>query len=506
MNTATEPRHFFEALKSSNHVDVASGTIRKVSLISLGEARGHKDEKGRKVFVDETTLEQVFAFCRQEGTIKVKTDHGSGVLSTIGYLDSFSQEPTRVVGNLHIYDAEPDAPRIFEIAAKNPTHLGISLEFTGLDEVDDRRCLARCDEVITAALVSDAAANKSLYTRKDLGTWDESKHNRDDDGKFGGGGGKADSGSDRDSGDKKNISGKSTSSSSTSLPAVKEAEQHEIAAYAASKAASAAATAATDAVYEARKTGNSKAVKEAEQHEIAAYAASKAASAAATAATDAVYEARKTSGGEGSLPKKLPYHFKFDTSKDSTQSKTPMPKATHKLSTDQEPEKKDLETPEPEKKEPTLGEVHSMLSSHMKDFEEFKSKFEDPNKVGDEGSTPKATSPDTEPQVAGDNDVPVKKDFADDADKEKESDEKKFERAAELGAEKAIKAFAARFGTKIPAAGAPASHKEPTVKTFAVLVDEAAKEFSGDKDKAMLHCLKKYPTEYAASRPVAAKK
>ena len=367
MNTATEPRHFFEALKSSNHVDAASGTIRKVSLISLGEARGHKDEKGRKVFVDETTLEQVFAFCRQEGTIKVKTDHGSGVLSTIGYLDSFSQEPTRVVGNLHIYDAEPDATRIFEIAEKNPTHLGISLEFTGLDEVDDRRCLARCDEVITAALVSDAAANKSLYSRK---------------------------------GD--------------------------------------------------------------------------------------------------------------DTSKDSTQSKTPMPKATNKLSTDQEPEKKDIETPEPEKKEPTLGEVHSMLSSHMKDFEEFKSKFEDPNKVGDEGSTPKATSPDTEPHTSGDNDIPVKKDFAGDADKDKEkdkeSDEKKLQRAAELGAEKAIKAFAARFGTKIPTSGAPASSAEPVVKTFAVLVDEATKEFAGDKDKAMLHCLKKYPTEYAASRPVAAKK
>ena len=469
MNTATEPRHFFEALKSSNHVDAASGTIRKVSLISLGEARGHKDEKGRKIFVDETTLEQVFAFCRQEGTIKVKTDHGSGVLSTIGYLDSFSQEPTRVVGNLHIYDAEPDAPRIFEIAAKNPTHLGISLEFTGLDEVDDRRCLARCDEVITAALVSDAAANKSLYMRKDLGTWDESKHDRSADGKFGGGGGaKSSPGKERE---EKEIASENKS---------REDEQVD----------------RDEARGGIPKKERPSSGKEREKKQIASENRARQ--------DEAIAEDK----ARGHAPKKLRYHFKFDTSKDSTQSKTPMPKATHKLSTNQESEKKHLETPEPEKKEPTLGEVHSMLSSHMKDFEEFRSKFEDPNEVGDEGSTPKAKSPDTEPHTSGDNDIPVKKDFADDADKDEdeESDEKKFERAAELGAEKAIKAFAARFGTKIPTAGAPASSAEPVVKTFAVLVDEATKEFAGDKDKAMLHCLKKYPKEYAAHRPVGDKK
>ena len=461
MNTATEPRHFFEALKSSNHVDAASGTIRKVSLISLGEARGHKDEKGRKLFVDETTLEQVFAFCRQEGTIKVKTDHGSGVLCTIGYLDSFSQEPTRVVGNLHIYDSEPDAPRIFEIAAKNPTHLGISLEFTGLDEVDDRRCLARCDEVITAALVSDAAANKSLYMRKDLGNWDESKHDRDEDGKFGGGGGgKAESGS--SSGDKK----------SSSKSSVQQDEEH---------------IAAIQKSAKEKQDALSPEDKKKADEEFAKQEA---------------YWANLTKP-----KKKMKYSFKFDRSKETIKTHKPMPKATHKLSTDQESEKRVLEDPEQEQKEPTLGEVHSMLSSHMKDFEEFKSKFEDPNEVGDEDSAPKATSPYTEPNASGDDDAPAKKDFADeDADKSKKVDEKKLQRAAELGAEKAIKAFAARFGTKIPTAGAPASSAEPVVKTFSVLVDEATKEFSGDKDKAMLHCLKKYPKEYAAHRPVGDKK
>ena len=113
--------------------------------------------------MDQTCLDQIFEFCQSSETIKVKIDHGSGVFSTAGYVDNFFREASRVTANLHIYETEDEAPRIFEIARTNPRHMGISLEFVGEDEIDGRKILARCSEVMTAALVSDPAANRSLF-------------------------------------------------------------------------------------------------------------------------------------------------------------------------------------------------------------------------------------------------------------------------------------------------------------------------------------------------------
>jgi len=155
---------FLEQIDTEALVDENDSTIHSVSLISLGEAKGHRSDKtGAKVFVDKTTLEQVYQCCKSCGTIKVKVDHGSGVFSTIGYVDQFTLEDSRVIGDLHIYDSEEESPKIFEIARKNPSHMGLSLEFLGIDEEMNGRCMARCDEVITAALVSDPAANSSLF-------------------------------------------------------------------------------------------------------------------------------------------------------------------------------------------------------------------------------------------------------------------------------------------------------------------------------------------------------
>lgn len=143
-------------------IDADSGTIKGVSMISLGEAKGHD------MFVDATTLQQVFNKSVEMGTVKVKADHGSGVFATIGYMDNFSLTADKVLGDMHIYEAEPEKPRIFEIADKNPDHLGVSIEFSGDDERIDGTLFARCTELITAALVSDPAANKSLFSKKTI--------------------------------------------------------------------------------------------------------------------------------------------------------------------------------------------------------------------------------------------------------------------------------------------------------------------------------------------------
>ena len=152
---------------NSTTIDADAGTISGVSLISIGEARGHRStESGMKLMVDQTTLQGVYDCCCSMGSVKVKLDHGSGILSTIGFFDGFALGGDKVTANLHIYDAEPEAQRIFEIAEKNPQHMGISLEFLGVDQEDpmEKVSYARCTEVLTAALVSDPAANASLFS------------------------------------------------------------------------------------------------------------------------------------------------------------------------------------------------------------------------------------------------------------------------------------------------------------------------------------------------------
>ena len=147
------------------NIDSANSTIKKVSLISIGEARGHKLESGEQIWVDGKTLNQVFDCLTQMGTLKLKVDHGSGVMSTAGWIDGFEKKGSKIVGDMHVYDAEPEKNRMFEIADKNPDHLGLSLEFSGDDEVLGNKAFARCDEVSAVALVSEPAANSSLFEK-----------------------------------------------------------------------------------------------------------------------------------------------------------------------------------------------------------------------------------------------------------------------------------------------------------------------------------------------------
>lgn len=155
--------NYFTAL-STPTVDPEKGVIRGASLISMGNARGHFDDKGRQVIVDEVTLEQIFKQCKKLGTVKVKADHGSGVFEIVGWADNFCLTADKVLADLHLYESEPNRPRLLEIAEKNPTHMGISMEFTGADQARGTVCLSRCDEVIAAAIVDDPAANSSLFS------------------------------------------------------------------------------------------------------------------------------------------------------------------------------------------------------------------------------------------------------------------------------------------------------------------------------------------------------
>lgn len=145
--------------------DATQGTIRQVSLISLGQAKGHETEEGKQIWVDGKTLSQIFDCLTVMGRLKLKIDHGSGVMSTAGWFDGFEKTGSKILADMHVYESEPERRRMFEIAQKNPDHLGLSLEFSGDDEILGDKAFARCDEVLAGALVSEPAANASLFEK-----------------------------------------------------------------------------------------------------------------------------------------------------------------------------------------------------------------------------------------------------------------------------------------------------------------------------------------------------
>lgn len=148
----------------TDQIDAENGIIRSVSLMEMGDAKGHYDKKGRQVIIDDVTLQQIFSACKKLGSIKVKADHGSGVFEIVGWADNFALKANKVCADIHIYEAEPNRKRLLEIADKNPTHMGISMEFTGEDKPSGTVSMSRCDAVYAAALVDDPAANSSLFS------------------------------------------------------------------------------------------------------------------------------------------------------------------------------------------------------------------------------------------------------------------------------------------------------------------------------------------------------
>jgi LDH2 family malate/lactate/ureidoglycolate dehydrogenase len=57
-------------------IDKDNGIIRSVSLMEIGDAKGHYDKKGRQVIIDDVTLEQLYRECKKLGKVKVKAKLG----------------------------------------------------------------------------------------------------------------------------------------------------------------------------------------------------------------------------------------------------------------------------------------------------------------------------------------------------------------------------------------------------------------------------------------------
>jgi hypothetical protein len=131
-----------------------SDIIEGVSVISVGEAKGHG------LFVDRITLQEVKA-CAETyaGGVKVNLDHGAGIRDIVGFCDNFRIIGDKLVADLNLLQNAERREYVLEIAEKLPDTFGISIAFSGpVREIDGKR-FASCEELYSADLVQTPAAN-----------------------------------------------------------------------------------------------------------------------------------------------------------------------------------------------------------------------------------------------------------------------------------------------------------------------------------------------------------
>ena len=137
-------------------VDRESGIIERVSVITVGEAKGHE------MWVDERSLQMVKELADQfENGVKVKANHYSGVQDIIGSLKNFAIEGAQLFADLHLFKSHSDFNFYLDIAEEIPDTLGLSIAFSGGVEYIGDRLYIRPTELYSIDLVSEPAANPS---------------------------------------------------------------------------------------------------------------------------------------------------------------------------------------------------------------------------------------------------------------------------------------------------------------------------------------------------------
>lgn len=156
---------------SGGKIDRATGVISGVSVITLGEAKGH-DLK-----IDGKTLETVQKVASEFSTgVKVKMrhkqdgEHQNVLTDTIGVLKSFSVDGNKTRADLHLLKSlsSETKEKIFEMAETMPDQFGFSIHFTGVSEEIKGEKFARCQDLLSIDLSDNPAANPDgLFSMKD---------------------------------------------------------------------------------------------------------------------------------------------------------------------------------------------------------------------------------------------------------------------------------------------------------------------------------------------------
>jgi hypothetical protein len=152
-----------------------SDIIEGVSVISVGEAKGHG------LFVDAQTLREVKA-CAETyaGGVKVNLDHGAGIKDIVGFCDNFRIIADKLVADLNLLQNAERRDYVLEIAEKLPDTFGISIAFSGpVREINGKR-FASCEELYSADLVQTPAANPTGLFSFEAKAVDKSSPNMED--------------------------------------------------------------------------------------------------------------------------------------------------------------------------------------------------------------------------------------------------------------------------------------------------------------------------------------
>ena len=151
-------------------------TIEGVSIISVGEAKGHG------LFVDNITLQEVKA-CAESfaGGVKVNLDHGAGIKDIVGFCDNFRIVGEKLVADLNLLETAEKRAYVLEIAERMPDTFGISIAFSGPVREKDGRSFASCTELYSADLVQTPAANPTGLFNFTAKSVDTSAKQMDDD-------------------------------------------------------------------------------------------------------------------------------------------------------------------------------------------------------------------------------------------------------------------------------------------------------------------------------------
>jgi hypothetical protein len=144
-------------------IDAQAATISDVSVITVGEAKGHGMQ------IDAQTLTEVKAAAETyAGGLKVKTDHYTGFNEIVGTLKNFRIDGDQLRADLFLLKNHDATARILEMAELMPDTFGLSISFTGEhEESEGGTVFARCTEIYSADLVDAPAANPTgLFSAK----------------------------------------------------------------------------------------------------------------------------------------------------------------------------------------------------------------------------------------------------------------------------------------------------------------------------------------------------
>ena len=130
-----------------------------ISVITAGPALGHD------MMIDAETLNQVQLLGEASEPVKVLANHSNDIEKIVGMLYGFRIDGNRVRADLELLSNHPDVEYFSELLQKLPDQIGFSISFSGIPEEDDNGMrLARVSDLLSVDLVTEAAANASLYS------------------------------------------------------------------------------------------------------------------------------------------------------------------------------------------------------------------------------------------------------------------------------------------------------------------------------------------------------